>query len=323
VSTSRAAVSNDAASDAPKSPHLAWADLARDLAGPFDLSIQRSAEIQHYRMQTQFIHFRFDGTSETTETYRLRLRCTPGALTGQTLDEYACREFVVQLGTGKRTTLPALQGLSYRFDQMSGVLHPGPFFGIPQGPFEGLVASSGTRLAPDICYAIYNNFVDFHALADVFSRPMPFVQGIEQLRVLGDRIVHPGAFHEAPVSLSGVVRPGSVFRNGELSLSLNGIGLVDGRPCALVRYDSGESRLRMAFVHGDQEDVMMEGGSEYRGDLYVDLESGWVRKVSLDESVVTETHTESRPEKVPGYTARHLLVRWISPQEYTSPVTID
>jgi hypothetical protein len=323
VSTSRAPVPRDDASDAPKSPRIVWADLARDLAGPFELSIPRSAEVQHYRMQTQFIHFGFDGTRGATETYRLRLRCSPGALTGQTLDEYTCREFGVKLGTGNLTTLPALQGLTYRFDQMSGVLHPGPFFGIPQGPFEGLVDSSGTRLAPEICYAIYNNFVDFHALADVFSRPMPFVKGIEQLRFIGDRIVHPGAFHEAPVSLSGVVRSGSVFRNGELSLSLKGISLVDGRPCALVRYDSGESRLRMAFIRGDQEDVMMEGGSEYRGDIYVDLESGWVRNVTLDESVVTETHTESRPEKVPGYTARHLLVRLIGPQEYTSPVTID
>jgi len=47
---------------------------------------------------------------------------------------------------------------------------------------------------------------------------MKYVKGIEQLKSIGDRIVHPGAFTEAPVSVTGVVRPGSVFRNGELTL---------------------------------------------------------------------------------------------------------
>jgi hypothetical protein len=323
MSTSRAPLLEDSVSHIPRSPQLLGGGLARDLAGPFDLSIPRSAEIQYYQMETQFIHLGFDGQREATETYRLRLRCTPGAMAGQKLDEYSCRECGLQLGSGYLTTLPELQGLTYRFDPMSGVIHPGPFFGIPQGPFGTLVDARATRLAPEICYAIYNNFVDFHALVDVFSRPTPFVKGIEQLRCIGDRIVHPGAFNEAPVSLSGVVRPGSVFRNGELSLSLTGISLVDGRPCALVRYDSGESRLRMAFVRPDQEDVMMEGGSEYRGDIYLDLESGWVRKVTLDESVVTQTHAESRPEKVPGYTARHLRLQLISSQEPASPGTVD
>jgi len=294
--------------------------LRQDLEGPFDLSIDRKPETQYYHMQTQFIHRGFDGKRAGVETYLLRIRCIPAALSGKKLDEYTCREFGLQLNNGAVTTLPTLRLFTYQFNQMSGVLEKGPFFGIPQEPFQGMKDSLGNQLPPDICYATYNNFVDFHALSDVFSRPMKYVKGIEQLKYVGDRIVHPGAFNEAPVSLTGVVRPGSVFRNGELTLALKGISLVDDFPCALVNYDSGESTLRMAFIQGNSEDVMMDGGSQYTGDIYIDLASGWVRKVTLNEAVVTQSYTASRPNKIPGYTARHILLRMISQQDLEKPI---
>jgi hypothetical protein len=135
--------------------------------------------------------------------------------------------------------------------------------------------------------------------------------------------VHPGAFNEAPVSVTGVVRPGSVFRNGELTLELKGVSLVDDRPCALVNYDSGETTLKMAFIQGgDSENVFMEGGSQYTGDIYIDLASGWVRKVTLNESVVTQTYVTSRPDKIPGNTVRHILLRSISQRDFEVPISI-
>jgi hypothetical protein len=293
-----------------------------DLRGPFDLSIDRKPETHYYHMQTQFIHMGFDGQRTGVETYLLRLRCIPAAMSGKTLDEWTCREFGLQLNDGPILTLPALRLFTYQFDQMSGVLTKGPMFGIPQEPFLGLKDSQGNQLPPDICYASYNNFVDFHALSDVFPRPLKYIKGIEQLKFVGERIVHPGAFNEAPVSVIGVVRPGSVFRNGELTLELKGISLVDDCPCALVNYDSGESTLRMAFIQGNSEDVVMEGGSEYTGDIYIDLASGWVRKVTLNEFVVTQTNTASRPNKIPGYTVRHILLRLISQQDFKKPISI-
>lgn len=293
-----------------------------DLKGPFDLSIDRKPEVQYFHMQTQFIHMGFDGKRTGVETYLLRLRCTPTAISGKKLDEYTCQEFGLQLNDNPIRTLPALRLLAYQFDVMAGVLTKGPMWNIPQEPFLGMKDSQGNQLPPDICYAAYNNFVDFHALSDVFPRSMKYVKGIEQLKVIGDRIVHPGAFSEAPVSVAGVVREGSVFRNGELTLELKGVSLVDDRPCALVNYDSGESTLRMAFIQGTDEDVMMEGGSQYLGDIHIDLDSGWVRKVTLNESVVTQTYTASRPNKVPGYTVRHILLRLISKQDFEKPISI-
>ena len=297
--------------------------LSRDLKGPFDLSIDRKPEVQYFHMQTQFIHMGFDGRRTGVETYLLRLRCTPAAISGKKLDEYECREFGLQLNNGGVTTLPALRLFTYQFDQMSGINGKGPMFGIPQEPFRGMKDSSGNQLPSDICYATYNNFVDFHALADVFSRPFKYIKGVEQLKSIGDRIVHPGAFTEAPVSLNGVVRPGSVFRNGELTLELKGVSLVDDSPCALLNYDSGESTLRMGFIQdGNGEDVILEGGSEYAGDVYIDLASGWVRKVTLNESVVTQTYSASRPNKIPGYTVRHILLRLIRQQDFEKSISI-
>jgi hypothetical protein len=297
--------------------------LRQDLEGPFDLSIDRKPETQYYHMQTQFIHLGFDGKRTGVETYLLRLRCIPARISGKKLDEYVCSEFGLQLNNAGITTLPALRLFKYQFNQMSGVLDKGPMFGIPQEPFLGMKDSAGNQIPPDICYATYNNFVDFHALGDVFSRPMKYVKGIEQLKSVGDRIVHPGAFNEAPVSVTGVVRAGSIFRNGELTLELKGVSLVDDCPCALVNYDSGESTLRMAFIQADKsEDVMMDGGSEYTGDIYIDLDSGWVRKVTLNEAVVTQTYTASRPNKIPGYTVRHILLRLISEQDFEKPISI-
>jgi hypothetical protein len=296
--------------------------LRDDLGHPFDLSKERTPEVQSYRMQTQFIHLGFDGARTGVETYVLLIRCIPAAVSGGSLDEYRCREFGVQLGKTPLTTLPSLRSFTYRFDYLSGVTAKGPLFGIPHEPFESMTDSLGNPLAPEICYATYNNFVDFHALCDVFPRPLRYIKGVEQLKSLGDRIVHPGAFTEAPVSLGGVVRPGSVFRNGELSLELKGVGLVDGRPCALVNYDSGEATLRMSFAHGADEDVKMEGGSEYTGDIYIDLTSGWVRRVTLDEFVVTQTSTASRPTNVPGYTARHIQLRMLSQAEFDGPISV-
>jgi hypothetical protein len=296
--------------------------LHKTLQGRFDLSIDREPQTQFYHMQTQFVHLGFDGKRTGVETYLLRLRCVPATVSGKNLDEYTCSEFGLQLRNDVVATLPTLRSFTYQFDYMSGIGGKGPMFGIPQEPFEGLVDDRGNRLPPDICYATYNNFVDYHALTDVFPRPLKFIKGIEQLKSVGDRIVYPGAYTEAPVSLTGVVRPGSTFRNGELTLELKGVSLVDDRPCALVNYDSGESTLRMAFIQVNREDVVMEGGSEYTGDLYIDLESGWVRKVTLNESVVTQSNTESKPNKIPGYTARHILLRLIRQQDFEKPISI-
>ena len=292
--------------------------LAHELRGPFDLSINRKLGIQFYNMQTQYIHFGFDGKRTGVETYHLKLRCLPAELSGRGLDEYTCEELGLQLGDkGRMTTLPRLDHFTYRFDMMSSAMGKGPVFGIPHEPFEGLTDSAGNKLSTDICYAVYNNFIDFHSLNDVFSRPMKYGKGIQELKSIGDRVVHASAFTEAPVSLGTFIKPGSTFRNGEVSLELKGVTTIDNAACALVGYDSGESILKMIIAPGmsDQE-FLTEGGSEYKGDIYIDLETGLVRKITLDENVVSQIQGPNLPAKIPMYTVRHLLLRLVSEQEF-------
>jgi hypothetical protein len=295
--------------------------LAQDLRGPFNLSIDRKSETLYFHMQTEFVHMDFNGKRTDTETYFLTLRCIPAVSLRKKHDQYTCGEFYLRLNSEDFVTIPALRLWNYEFDPMSGLDGKGPVFGVPHNRFESIKDSRGNELSPDIRYAIYNNFIDFHALNDGFSRPM-FGRGIEQLKLVGDRIVHPAAFTEAPVNLGTAVNPGSVFRNGEVTLELKGISVVDGVLCALIGYDSGESTLKMIMASTEGADVLTEGGSEYKGDIYIDFGTGWVRKVTLDEFVITETGAANSEAKVNRYTVRHLLLRLISQEEFENEVVL-
>jgi hypothetical protein len=61
------------------------------------------------------------------------------------------------------------------------------------------------------------------------------------------------------------IRPGSTFRNGQVTLELVGVSTVEKAVCAMVEYDAGESSLRMIIDLGDGETSVIEGGSQYRG----------------------------------------------------------
>lgn len=289
--------------------------LVSDLSGPFDFSIDRKPETLDHSMRTEFIHMGFDGKRIGSETYGVTLRGAPAARAGTTLDRYTCGGFCVRFDSKNTVTIPALAQWSYDFDPMSGANGKGLVFGVPHDRFDGLTDSNGNEFSPDIRYAIYNNFIDFHALNNVFSRPL-FGQGIERLKDIGDRIVHPAAFTEAPVHLGTAVRPGSVYRNGEVTLELKGVSLVDDAACAIVAYDSGESTFEMTMATTEGVEVLTKGGSEYKGNLYIDLKTGWVRKVTLDEFVETQTTPLNGGTRVDGCVVRHLLLRLIGQEEY-------
>jgi len=156
---------------------------------------------------------------------------------------------------------------------------------------------------------MYVSFIDFHSINDIFTRPMKFGKGIQDLKEIGQRVIHPASFIEASVKFGSEVRSGSTFRNGEVSLELKGVSVVDGVPCALVAYDAGESKLKMVTrVSGDQESVT-EGGDQYKGDIYVDLATRWVRKATLDEYLVQETKTQGSSSGIGEHTVRHLLLQ--------------
>jgi hypothetical protein len=156
----------------------------------------------------------------------------------------------------------------------------------------------------------YITFIDFHSINDVFSRPMKFGAGIQDLREIGQRIVHPASFIEAPVKFGTEIKSGSSFRNGEVTLEFKGVSVVDGVACALVAYDAGESKLKMIVPVPDDQESVTEGGDHYKGDMYVDLASRWVRKATLDEHLVAETRTPPG-SNTSEHTVRHILIRLV------------
>lgn len=290
--------------------------LLADLKGPFDLAGDRTPQAQYFRMETQFVNIGFDGKRTGLVRYTVKLKCVPAPISGKGADEYTCREFQLQIGEGEAVTIPSLAGWSYVFSMGTGIDEKGQVFGIPHSKFENIADSRGNKLPPVIRYAVYNNFIDFHAFNDAFARPTAGGQGIQDLKSMGQKIVHAASFTAPPTNLGSGIKEGSFFRNGEVTLVFKGLSTVDGAACAIVGFDSGESTLKMIMPLAEDKEIVTTGGSEYIGDLYIDLATYWLRKVTLDEFVVTQTTIPGSMPKTDAYTVRHLLMRLISQEEF-------
>lgn len=252
----------------------------------FDLSGPRAVEPRHYRMETRLLHYAEDGTRVRRDTYGLHLTARPTEGAGV---QYICRKLTAQIAEGPEVEIPALAGWSYVFRDESERIDPqGQVLGIPHDKFEGLVDSSGAPLPPEVAYTVYNSFIDFHGFCNVFARPVQGASGIQDLTTIGQKIVHAAAHTEPPVNLGSNIAEGSFFRNGEVTLEFKGLSAVGGAPCALVGYDSGESSFTMIMEPAPDTQLRAVGASHYYGDLYVELDSKWVRKATMGELVVSK-----------------------------------
>jgi hypothetical protein len=118
------------------------------------------------------------------------------------------------------------------------------------------------------------------------------------------------------------VEKGSVFRNGKVTLTLKGLSLAGGRPCALGGYDSGASTFSMTLLPMPGMPMRVEGGSHYMGDLYVDLETQWLLEASMAEMVVSKTSGNVLPQPLSSVIERRLELRSLAkPQFDTSLAT--
>ncbi|MCP4644780.1 MAG: hypothetical protein GY851_30340, partial [bacterium] len=198
-------------------------------------------------MTSNLINYALDGTRLGTDTMRLRLKCVPATVSGREADRYTCPDFSIEFAGGPQVSVPALRNWTYDFGPMdTGIDEKGQVFGIDHGKFENLTDANGKPIAADKAYHVYNAFIDFHAFCNVFAYPTSGGgKGVQDLKRIGDRIVHASAFSEAPVSLGTNTAEGSTFKNGEVTLALEGLSSVDGAACAIVAYDSGASSFQM------------------------------------------------------------------------------
>ena len=275
----------------------------------FDFAGARSPQPQWFDMETVVITYAPDGKRVNTDVLKLQLKCVPG----KDADEYTCIRFAVKFGDAPEVTVPALANWTYSFKRTAdGMDEKGQVFGIDHAKFEKLVDANGQPLPVDKDYYVYNAFIDFHGFCNAFAEPTAGGKGIQDLKSIGDKIIHAAAFTEPPVNLGSGIKKGSTFKNGEVTLELKGLSLVDAAACAIVAFDSGQSSFQMTINPMPNMEVRSVGASHYKGDLHIDLATRWPRKVTMDELVVAESTAPMLSNKVSAVIERNTIIRNVS-----------
>lgn len=283
----------------------------------FKLGGERSQQTQYFLMESKLLTYALDGKRVGTDVFRLRLKCVPAKAAGKDGDEYTCANFTVQISGGPEVEVPALKNWTYIFKTLpAGLDEKGQVLGIEHARFENLVDAGGKAIPPDKSYHVYNAFIDFHGFCNIFAERVEGGKGIQDLKSIGQKIVHAAAFTEPPVNLGSSIAEGSTFKNGEVTLELKGLSRVAGAACAMVGFDSGQSSFKMTVKPMPDMEVRTVGSSHYKGDIYIDLSTNWVRKATMDELVVAESTLPMPPGKVNAVIERNIVIRNVSAKEF-------
>lgn len=270
---------------------------------------ERSFDKKHrYEMRTTVIVYAPDGTRKSREIFILNLLAEP---IDSKRTKYTCEKFVYINSEKIEKSIPSLSGWTYDFTTDNVNRSDSLVLGISHEPFEKLKDGDGNLLAVDKSYLIYNSFIDFHAICDVFSRETNSGNGIGNLKKIGDKIIHAAANSKPSLNLGSNVKEGSYFQNGEVTLTLKGVSVVDNKLCALIGYDSGESSFNIQMEPMPNFAIDTKGGSHYFGDIYIDNKTKWVAKADLSEFVVSETQLHSMNTKISSPIERQLIIEMI------------
>jgi hypothetical protein len=258
------------------------------LSGKYNLVIPHSYDTQFYTMQSTLQQHAGDGSILGTDIYRLSLQCIPAKGPAKE-DEYTCLSFTVQHNNNTPVAIPSLVNWKYLFSStVNGRDSLGQVFGIDHSKFEKLMGDNGKLLPLENTYHVYNAFIDFHAMG-FFAEKTRGDSGIQHLKQVGDSVVHLASFSKPPVNLGSGIAEGSYFQNGLVVLYFKGLGVIRKRNCAIIEYDSGKSSFYMLVRPSPTMDIPTSGSSHYWGDIYKDLQDGWIMRAILHELVVSET----------------------------------
>jgi len=301
------------------------ADIARlgVLEQEFDLVGDRSTETHYYHVQTKVVLRSSNGKLKSSDIYRQLLMVEPGGGTGGKADKFTCARFSMQRGDSPEVTIPALKGFSYEVSKelldRNGFDEQGRLYSIPEELFEGLIDDTGAELPFDVCYQVYSAFFYYNGYTE-YAEPTSEGKGVQHLKRIGEKIVHDGAFVELPVP-GKLAKKGSSWKNGEITLELKGLTVMDDRPCAILSLDSGDCTLVMPLTVMPVMKLKTVGVSHYQADITLDLESKWVRKLEMILSEITVTSMWGVPvdKSVPVST---LMIRAMSKAEFDNPQTL-
>lgn len=254
----------------------------------YDLGRERSEETQYYIGQYEVSMHASNGRLKRVDNYKLHLMVEPGDRSAGEADKYTCVRFSVQMNGGPEVTIPSLAGWTYDFSMEmftdEGVDAQGLMWGIPHEKFEGLRDSAGENVSIEAQYQVYSAFTYFHSWCNGLGE-----KDVQDLKKVGDKTVTDDSAIESPVDLGATFLDGSVFKHGVSTRDFKGLSIVDGATCALVSFDERGGGYVMLMQPMPLLRVKTVGGTYYGGDLYIDLESLWVKKVTVSVTDITTT----------------------------------
>ena len=290
-------------------------DTLKLLKQEYNLVPHHSKSIQYYEMESILQRHALDGTLQGKDIYRLYLQCKPSADSARG-DEYTCLKFTVQLNDSAEVSIPSLANWKYFFSlTANGQDAKGQMFGIDHSKFEKLNDENGKPIPVENTYHVYNAFIDFHSMS-VFSEKTSTGNGAQNLKHIGDKIIHVASFSQPPVNLGSQIAEGSYFKNGEITLAFKGLGLVNEKTSAIIEYDSGESSFYMLIKPMPNMEIPTKGSSHYWGDIYKDITGGWIQKAVLHEIVISETNVPGITNKINAVIERSITIKNVKTNKF-------
>jgi hypothetical protein len=250
--------------------------------------------------------FALNGQPTEQNVFQLDLRYTPAKTQKHDNSTYTCIRFRINTDDSEDVEIPSLAGWHYTYSD--AIDSANQVFGIDHKIFENLTNSRGEVISQEIVYHIYNTFIDFHSFCNVLAEPTQSGKGIQDLRQIGQKIVHVAAFSEPPTHLGSNFAEGSFFKNGKITLSFKGLSSIHGSPCGLIGFDSGKSSFKMIMTPVPKMNIVTVGSSHYQGDLYIDLQTRWVKLVTLHEYIISETSLPMPPNHLNSIVERNIII---------------
>lgn len=261
------------------------------LTQSYDLVGERAKETHYYIVQSELTTHSNKGVLKSTDVYREYLKVEPGDRSAGEADRFTCKMFSLKRGDASETTIPSLKGFSYEVNKdlldANQIDEQGQLYSVPEETFENLEDDSGAKLPFEVGYQVYSAFYYYHSYT-AFAEPSTRGIGIQDLKSIGDRVIVEGSFTESPIP-GKLAKEGSFWKNGEITLGFNGLSIIDEKPCAILDLDSGVCPWSMSLAFMPIMNLKTVGVSNYQADIYLDLESKWVRKLDMVLFEITTT----------------------------------
>jgi hypothetical protein len=286
---------------------------AQDISGllnkTYDLSLKgKEGDIDYYRMKTVYYHGNnlgfIQGKEEILGSFKREvLKAGPDALvvryTWKDVRAGSSPQPYAEIATWKPYTFA--EGFSYELNFMApeNFLAPVDVKNIPK-TMEGM--------------RFWVKIMDAHSQFELLRTEKN--GNINRLSKIGSRVESPDAHQSGGWDLPPFITE-SKFANGDYETHFVGLGLIDGRACAILEYINADSTLSSKMQTSPQYVFDQQGSSNFWGHIYVDLETGKLIKGDLFEYVLSRIESSAASFKpMIVFERRYLEIEKIMEDEY-------